>query len=370
MCVKRHARLACQQLAGEMVHRAVAARAIGDLARLGARLIDQLRHAGDRRGAVDRQHRREGAHQMDMQEVRQCVVRHVLVEHRPDAVRGRTGHHDDVRVAACLGDDVGAQQAAGAGLVLDHDRLAEPRTEPLGKRARQDVGGARRWKVDDPADRLRRPSCSAPMRRTEQWRTPLRQRSGVAVERAWIDEPSINAKQCGATYVPPSMGAEFPMDFDLVLRDVRLVDSKPDQPATDIGVKDGRIAAIAPKLGGNAREDVQGHGRLVCSGFVDTHIHLDKACILGRCEHTTKRNPHLAMERVSAVKHTFTVEDVFERASATIEKCIGHGATRMRPACRSRSQGRPARLRRREGADRQVQVGDRHRDSASCRRRA
>ena len=36
------------------------------------------------------------------------------------------------------------------------------------------------------------------------------------------------------------------------------------------------------------------------------------------------------MERVSAVKHTFTVEDVTERAAGTIEKCIGHGATRMR----------------------------------------
>ena len=121
----------------------------------------------------------------------------------------------------------------------------------------------------------------------------------------------------------------FPMDFDLVLRDVRLADARPDQPTTDIGVKDGRIAAIARGLG-LAKEEVKGNGRLVCSGFVDTHIHLDKACILGRCEHTTKRNPHLAMERVSAVKHTFTVEDVIERASATIEKCISHGATRMR----------------------------------------
>jgi cytosine deaminase len=120
------------------------------------------------------------------------------------------------------------------------------------------------------------------------------------------------------------------MEFDLVLRNVRLPGSKPDNPTTDIGVSKGRIAAIAPKLGGAAKEDVQGHGRLVCSGFVETHIHLDKACILGRCEHTTKRNPHLAMERVSAVKHTMTVEDTIERASATLEKCIGHGATRMR----------------------------------------
>jgi cytosine/creatinine deaminase len=123
------------------------------------------------------------------------------------------------------------------------------------------------------------------------------------------------------------------MDFDLVLRDVRLPDSKPDQPAMDIGVKGGRIAAIAPRLGGAAREEMKGGNRLVCSGFVETHIHLDKACILGRCEHTTRRSPHLAMERVSAVKHTMTVEDVIERASATIEKCISHGATRMRPHC-------------------------------------
>jgi hypothetical protein len=54
-----------------------------------------------------------------------------------------------------------------------------------------------------------------------------------------------------------SGGAAFPMDFDLVLRDVRLADAKPDQPATDIGVKDGRIAAIAPRLGGSAKEQLQ-----------------------------------------------------------------------------------------------------------------
>jgi cytosine deaminase len=120
------------------------------------------------------------------------------------------------------------------------------------------------------------------------------------------------------------------MDFDLVLRDARLPDSKPDEPAIDIGVSNGRIAAIAPRLGGGAREQFQAGGRLVSAGFVETHIHLDKSCILGRCECETKRFPHLAMERTSAVKHTFTVEDVTERAGATLEKCISHGCTRMR----------------------------------------
>src|SRR5580765_8459834 len=108
------------------------------------------------------------------------------------------------------------------------------------------------------------------------------------------------------------------MDFDLVLRNVRPADSKPSEPTTDVGVKDGRIAALAPRLG-TAREEVQGNGRVVCSGFVETHIHLSKPCILCRCEHATTRNPHRAMERVSAVKHTFTVEDFFFNDTATTE---------------------------------------------------
>ena len=36
------------------------------------------------------------------------------------------------------------------------------------------------------------------------------------------------------------------------------------------------------------------------------------------------------MQRVAAVKQTFTAEDVYQRASRTLEKCIKHGATRMR----------------------------------------
>ncbi len=37
-----------------------------------------------------------------------------------------------------------------------------------------------------------------------------------------------------------------------------------------------------------------------------------------------------AVKRVKAVKHAFTVEDVYARATATLENCILHGATRMR----------------------------------------
>jgi cytosine deaminase len=120
------------------------------------------------------------------------------------------------------------------------------------------------------------------------------------------------------------------MSLDLLLRDVRLPDAAATDPTVDIGVKDGRIVAIGRGLDGTAGETVEGGGRVVSGGFVETHIHLDKTCILGRCACETTRNPHRAMERVSAVKHSFTVEDVTARAARTLEKCISHGCTRMR----------------------------------------
>jgi cytosine/creatinine deaminase len=117
------------------------------------------------------------------------------------------------------------------------------------------------------------------------------------------------------------------MAFDLLLRNARLPEGG---EAVDIGVSAGRIAAIGPGLGAEAGEVVECGGRLVSPGLVETHIHLDKTCTIDRCECETARNPHRAMERTSAIKHTFTVEDVNARARRTLEKCILHGTTLMR----------------------------------------
>ena len=92
--------------------------------------------------------------------------------------------------------------------------------------------------------------------------------------------------------------------------------------------KHGRIAAIEPALQADGPVFDAG-GCLVCGGFVETHIHLDKSNIIDRCAPEEGRQPN-SMQRVAAVKQTFTVEDVYQRASRTLEKCIKHGATRMR----------------------------------------
>jgi cytosine deaminase len=68
--------------------------------------------------------------------------------------------------------------------------------------------------------------------------------------------------------------------LDLVLRQARLTGV--DDRIVDIGVRNGRIAALEPGLASDAPERNL-NGRLVVPGFVETHIHLDKSNIIDRC---------------------------------------------------------------------------------------
>jgi cytosine/creatinine deaminase len=116
------------------------------------------------------------------------------------------------------------------------------------------------------------------------------------------------------------------MPLDLVLRQGRLTGS--DEAPVDIGVADGRIVDIAPHIAADAPEQ-QLNGRLVIPGFVETHIHLDKSCILERCN-CERGTLEEAIETVAAAKRSFTEADIHARAQRTLEKAIIQGTTRMR----------------------------------------
>jgi cytosine/creatinine deaminase len=116
------------------------------------------------------------------------------------------------------------------------------------------------------------------------------------------------------------------MPLDLVLRQGRLTGS--DEAPVDIGVADGRIVDIAPHIVADAPEQ-QLDGRLVIPGFVETHIHLDKSCILERCN-CERGTLEEAIEAVAAAKRSFTEADIHARAQRTLEKAIIQGTTRMR----------------------------------------
>ena len=112
--------------------------------------------------------------------------------------------------------------------------------------------------------------------------------------------------------------------MDLVIRNARIFGDVP----VDIGIQSGKIVALGPDLTTDAPAfDAAGH--LACPGLVETHIHLDKTRIIDRCPPEDGRNAN-AVPRVAAVKATFTEEDIYRRASTTLENCIKHGTNRMR----------------------------------------
>ena len=116
--------------------------------------------------------------------------------------------------------------------------------------------------------------------------------------------------------------------MDLVLRDARLAQRDGTLARVDIGIHDGRIARIGERVE-DAPRTIDIGGRLAVPGFVETHIHLDKACILDRFvpQHGTLDE---AIAQVAAAKKAFTEDDVFARASRALERAIVNGTTHVR----------------------------------------
>ena len=114
--------------------------------------------------------------------------------------------------------------------------------------------------------------------------------------------------------------------MDLILRNARMIGA--EQEPTDIGIAGGRIAVIQQQLAADG-ETIDLGGRLVSSGLIETHIHLDKSCILDRCR-AEKGDLEEAIQEVARAKKAFTPEDVYARAKKTLEKSILNGTTHMR----------------------------------------
>lgn len=116
------------------------------------------------------------------------------------------------------------------------------------------------------------------------------------------------------------------MSFDLVIRNARLAAGA---ALMDIAVRNGRIAELASQIRCEAVEEVDARGAFAFSGFVDAHVHLDKACILDRC-HICEGTLAEAVRETAQAKASFTEEDVYQRAARVVEKAITHGTTAMR----------------------------------------
>jgi cytosine deaminase len=114
--------------------------------------------------------------------------------------------------------------------------------------------------------------------------------------------------------------------MDLILRNARAF-GLGDGPV-DIAIERGRIADAAPGLVADGPA-IDLAGRLVAPGLVETHIHLDKTCIMDRCT-AEQGTVAEAVAQTAAAKRAFTEEDVYARATRTLEKCLAHGTMLMR----------------------------------------
>ncbi|MBA8832597.1 amidohydrolase family protein (plasmid) [Rhizobium leguminosarum] len=115
------------------------------------------------------------------------------------------------------------------------------------------------------------------------------------------------------------------MAIDFVIRNARMAGLT--EP-TDIAFEAGRIAAIAPGFVCDAPHYDAGE-KFACAGLIETHIHLDKAGIISRCNLCTGTLAE-AISETSRAKAAFTEEDVYARAAAVVEKAILNGTIRLR----------------------------------------
>ncbi len=97
----------------------------------------------------------------------------------------------------------------------------------------------------------------------------------------------------------------------------------------DLAIQRGRIRQIAPSILAPARAALEIAGKLVLPGFVESHIHPDKAFVADRSPGLCHGGP-TPQALVAELKKAFTVEDIYARARRTLLLAIRHGCTAMR----------------------------------------
>jgi cytosine deaminase len=115
--------------------------------------------------------------------------------------------------------------------------------------------------------------------------------------------------------------------LDLIVRGATLPDGR---SGVDIGVRDGRIAEIAPQLAVQGRREIDASGRLVTPPFVDSHFHLDTALSVGRPRHNESGTLLEGIAIWAEQKPRLTVDEVRERALELCRWAIARGSLAIR----------------------------------------
>ncbi|MEM9447078.1 MAG: cytosine deaminase [Cyanobacteria bacterium P01_E01_bin.6] len=117
---------------------------------------------------------------------------------------------------------------------------------------------------------------------------------------------------------------------DILLKHGTLI--HPTEPSTqvDIAIENGIIRAIAPQLPHAAQQELDLHGQMVSPPFVESHIHLDSALTAGDPRWNQSGTLFEGIEIWRERKQSLTLEDVKERAIATLKQQAMQGVLFVR----------------------------------------
>lgn len=114
--------------------------------------------------------------------------------------------------------------------------------------------------------------------------------------------------------------------MDMIIRRVRIDDEK---PLVDIGIRDGRIAAIEEGIEAKGAEEIDAEGRVALPGFIEPHLHLDKA-FLHRRMPARLGTLDEAIRVTGILKAKQERKDVLERSRRVLDMAISSGTTLIR----------------------------------------
>jgi cytosine deaminase len=118
------------------------------------------------------------------------------------------------------------------------------------------------------------------------------------------------------------------MTLDILVRNVAL---RGTAGLCDLGIADGRFVGIGPGLASsNAALTLDAEGRMAVPGFVEPHIHLDKALISERAPVNVSGTLTEAIEILWEIKRNYTVEEIADRASRVLAQAVANGISRLR----------------------------------------
>jgi cytosine deaminase len=110
--------------------------------------------------------------------------------------------------------------------------------------------------------------------------------------------------------------------FDLIIRNANLTTG---QTGFDVGISDGKIAAIEKSLEGDCGEEIDATGRLLSPAFCDPHFHMDATLSLGKPRMNVSGTLLEGIALWGELRPIVTKEELVDRALRYCDLAVSQG---------------------------------------------